>query len=68
MSEPARDWDEEPLLLEALEADQLVESKRPYGRRRLRRGARVLMWALRIYLGLALLVVVDRIVQVAQSR
>ena len=54
---------EGPLVLDALEPDQLVQAKRPFGRRRLGAGTRVLMWGLRAYVLLALVVVVDRVIQ-----
>lgn len=56
---------DEELLLDALESDQLSEAKAPYGRRRLDTGTTALMWGLRAYALLALLVVVVRVVQVA---
>lgn len=67
MAEPARSWDDEPLVLEALEPDQLVTAKRPFGRRRLGARTRVLMWALRVYLLLELAVVVGRVVQAVRG-
>lgn len=68
MADTARSWEDgEPLLLEALEADQLVEAKRPFGRRHLGPATRVLMWGLRLYVLLALAVVIDRIVQVIHA-
>jgi hypothetical protein len=67
MAEARRVWDDEPLLLEALEADQLVDSKRPLGRRSLGPGTRILMWALRAYVLFSFAVVIDRIVQVVRG-
>ena len=67
MAEPARHWGDEPLLLEALEPDQLVRSKVSFGRRRLGIGPRALMWGLRLYLLFSLAVVLDRVVQVVRG-
>lgn len=58
---------DEPLVLDALEADQLVSAKHPYGRRRLGKLTSTLMWGLRLYVLLALVVVADRIVQVLRG-
>jgi hypothetical protein len=61
------DWpggeSDEPLVLGALEPDQLVVAKQPFGRRRLTGSARFLMWALRVYVVLSLVVVAVRILQ-----
>ncbi|HEY8863491.1 MAG TPA: hypothetical protein VIO37_04910 [Candidatus Dormibacteraeota bacterium] len=43
--------------------DQLVLLKHHHGRRRLGVGTQAVMWGLRLYVLLTLLVVVDRIVQ-----
>ena len=59
---------QEPLVLGALEPDQLVAAKHPYGRRHLGRFTRGLLWGLRLYLLLTLVVVGDRILQVAGGR
>lgn len=56
---------EKPLVLGGLEPDQLVIAKRLYGHRRLGRGTRALMWGLRLYLVLTLVVVIDRIARAA---
>lgn len=56
--------EDEPSTLDALEADQLTAAKhRRFGRRRLGLGTRALLWALRLYVLLMLMVVVARIVQ-----
>lgn len=59
--------DEEELVLDALERDQLVHSKLPFGRRQLGPAARLLMWALRAYVLLALVVVAVRVAQAAHG-
>jgi hypothetical protein len=53
--------DGEPLLLDALEPDQLVATRRRYGRRHLSGPTRALMWGLRAYVVLALAVVAERV-------
>jgi hypothetical protein len=51
-------------VLEVLEPDQLVAAKQQrLGRQRLGPGARMLMWGLRSYALLMLIVVADRVVQ-----
>jgi len=56
--------DEASSLLNALEVEQLTGAKnRQFGRRRLGRGTRALMWALRLYVLLMLVVVADRVAQ-----
>ena len=47
---------EEPLVLEALESDQVVAGRRRWGRRPLTRAVQVAMWGLRVYLVLMLAV------------
>jgi hypothetical protein len=59
---------EGPLVLDALETDQLVSAKRPYGRRKLGPMTRALMWGLRFYVLLTLVVVVDQVVQAVTGR
>lgn len=51
-------------VLDVLEPDQLVEAKRrPFGRSRLGTSTKILMWGLRGYVLLMVVVVIDRIVQ-----
>lgn len=55
---------DEHVVLAALEPDQLVAAKRQrFGRRRLGMGTRLLMWGLRGYALLMLIVVADRVAQ-----
>jgi hypothetical protein len=55
---------DEHAVLEVLEPDQLVAAKQQrLGRQRLGLGARMLMWGLRGYALLMLVVVADRVVQ-----
>jgi hypothetical protein len=60
--------DDEPLVLDALEPDQLVDLKHHYGRRRMGTWTRVLMWGLRVYVLLSLIVVGARIAQAIAAR
>ncbi|MHB8572862.1 MAG: hypothetical protein ACYDAY_07900 [Candidatus Dormibacteria bacterium] len=60
--------DQEPLVLDALEPDQLVELKHHYGRRRLGAGTRVVMWGLRLYVLLTLVTVAVRAAQALGGR
>jgi hypothetical protein len=46
---------------EVLEADQLSEAKRYYGRRKLGRGTLVLFWGLRVYVGVMIFLVILQI-------
>lgn len=52
------------VVLSLLEADQVVAAKEQtrFGRRRLTRGTRVLMWALRVYVVAMLVIVVISVV------
>ena len=52
ISNPAASW-----ARDILEPDQLARSKVPYGRRRLGRGTLFLLWALRIYVALMVLII-----------
>jgi hypothetical protein len=59
---------DEPLVLGALEPDQLAAAKSRYGRRRLNGVTRALMWGLRLYVLLTMVVVADRIAQTVVGR
>lgn len=60
--------DDGAAVLDVLEPDQLVTAKgRRFGRRKLGPGETMLMWALRGYLLFMVVVVADRVIQVASG-
>ena len=63
VASPHRSENGDGAVLEVLESDQLVAAKRqPFGRSHLGRGTKVLMWGLRGYALMMVVVVIDRIV------
>jgi hypothetical protein len=59
----SQDSDDRRAVLDVLDPEQLVTAKAAgYGRRQLSLRAQAVMWALRLYLVLMLVVVIDRIV------
>lgn len=60
----SRDSDDRRAVLDVLDPEQLVATKAArYGRRRLSLCTQAVMWALRLYLVLMLVVVIDRVVR-----
>jgi hypothetical protein len=65
----APDMEDPRAVLSVLEADQIVAAKQrtQFGRRKLSRGARVLLWGLRVYVVIMLVLVVISAFRVIHS-